>query len=141
MPIQSVSAASSPGKVILDPSYQDGLIDLNGFSHIFLIYRFHHSHRYRLRVTPFLDDREHGVFATRAPRRPNPIGISIVRLQSIRQNIIEFNGADMLDNTPLLDIKPYIPQFDRIATATSGWLTLSESELDGKKSDTRFIVN
>jgi tRNA (Thr-GGU) A37 N-methylase len=79
------------------------------------------------------------VFATRAPRRPNPLGLSIVRLISIQQNVIEFDGADMLDGTPLLDIKPYIQQFDKIAHSSSGWLTASDREIRAKKSDDRFV--
>ena len=139
MPIQPVSAGDAAGRIILNSELQDGLLDLDGFSHLFLIYRFHRSDSYHLLVKPFLDDRQHGVFATRAPRRPNPIGLSIVRLVAIRENVIEFMGADMLDGTPLLDIKPYIPQFDHVEQARSGWLQASVDEIQDKVSDDRFI--
>jgi tRNA-Thr(GGU) m(6)t(6)A37 methyltransferase TsaA len=139
MPIQPVSANRSPGRIVLEEALLEGLTDLEGFSHLFLLYRFHRSNDYRLRVKPFLDDREHGVFATRAPRRPNPLGLSLVKLVAIRGNLIDFEGADMLDGTPLLDIKPYIPQFDRIDQASSGWLQASTAEIQGKRSDDRFI--
>ena len=109
------------GRIDIDPGYADGLIDLDGFSHIHLLYAFHKSNGFSLRVKPFLDDREHGVFATRYPFRPNPIGMSIVRLLRREVNILTVEGVDMLDGTPLLDIKPYVPEFDvRIDTRT-GW--------------------
>jgi tRNA-Thr(GGU) m(6)t(6)A37 methyltransferase TsaA len=139
MPVQSKGAADARGRVILNREYQQGLTDLLGFSHIHLIYLFHRSKGYDLLVEPFLDQQRHGVFATRAPRRPNPIGLSVVRIHSIRKNVIEFSGADMIDGTPLLDIKPYMQQFDIIESSTSGWLTVSENKLRNTKSDSRFI--
>jgi tRNA-Thr(GGU) m(6)t(6)A37 methyltransferase TsaA len=104
------------------PDYAEGLEDLEGFSHIFLLYIFHDSSGYALRVRPFLDDREHGLFATRHPCRPNPIGLSVVGLKRRRANVLEVEGIDVLDGTPLLDIKPYVPEFDLRAGARSGWL-------------------
>jgi tRNA-Thr(GGU) m(6)t(6)A37 methyltransferase TsaA len=139
MPVQSKGAADSMGRIILNSEYQEGLTDLAGFSHIHLIYVFHLSKGYDLLVEPFLDNQRHGVFATRAPRRPNPIGLSVVRIHSIQQNVIEFSGADMIDGTPLLDIKPYMQQFDSIESSTSGWLKTSENNLRNTKSDSRFI--
>ena len=92
-----------------------------------------------LLLEPFLDTEKHGVFATRAPRRPNPIGLSIVRILSIHANVIDIAGADMIDATPLLDIKPYMKQFDIIEQSTSGWLDASEDKVKNTKSDSRFI--
>ncbi len=138
MPIQPRGAGNATGRIVLQREYQDGLLDLEGFSHIYLIYLFHLSDGYSFRVRPFMDDNSHGVFATRAPKRPNPIGLSIVRLLSIRDNVIEFEGADMANGTPLLDIKPYIEQFDKVNHATSGWLKASDRAIMQARSDNRF---
>jgi len=100
--------------------FQAGLKDLKGFSHIILLYHFHRSHGYDLQVTPFLDCHRRGLFATRAPKRPNPIGLSVVRLVGIRGNTLTIDGIDILDGTPLLDIKPYVPDFDHPKSARSG---------------------
>lgn len=139
MPIQPKGAQSVPGRIILDPMYQEGLLDLDGFSHIYLLYLFHRSKDYSLNVTPFMDNTEHGVFATRAPRRPNPIGLSIVRLLDVNGNQLEVEGVDMLDGTPLLDIKPYIDAFDRVESALSGWLNATGEQIADARSDQRFI--
>jgi tRNA-Thr(GGU) m(6)t(6)A37 methyltransferase TsaA len=119
-PIQS-SRSTVPGQVEVYPAYVDGLRDLDGFSHIILLYAFHRSNEYTLSVTPFLDDQERGLFATRYPDRPNPIGLSIVRLLSIQDHVLEIEGVDMLDGTPLLDIKPYVPEFDVRTDVRTGW--------------------
>jgi len=119
-PIQA-SRSQAVGLVDVDPEFADGLKDIEGFSHIYLLYAFHQSNGYNLRVKPFLDDREHGLFATRYPRRPNPLGISIVRLVSRRENALTVEGIDVLDGTPLLDIKPYVPDFDHRADVRVGW--------------------
>ena len=119
-PIQP-TRSTARGQVEVYPAYVDGLRDLEGFSHIILLYVFHRSDNYTLRVTPFLDDQERGLFATRYPARPNPIGLSIVRLLAIHDHILEIEGADMLDGTPLLDIKPYVPDFDAQANVRTGW--------------------
>jgi tRNA-Thr(GGU) m(6)t(6)A37 methyltransferase TsaA len=119
-PIQA-SRTTATGQVEVYPAYVAGLRDLDGFSHIILLYAFHRSDDYTLSVTPFLDDQERGLFATRYPARPNPIGLSIVRLLAIRDQVLEIEGADMLDGTPLLDIKPYVPEFDVRAEARMGW--------------------
>ena len=121
MPIQSVAAQGVAGSVDLDPSYADGLRDLQGFSHLWLLYHLHQSERSSLTVTPFLDDQPRGVFATRSPKHPNAIGISIVQLVRIDGSRLEIEDVDMLDGTPLLDIKPYVPQFDNRADASLGW--------------------
>jgi tRNA-Thr(GGU) m(6)t(6)A37 methyltransferase TsaA len=120
MPIQP-SRSSARGQAEVYPAYVDGLRDLDGFSHIILLYVFHRSQDYTLMVTPFLDDQERGLFATRYPARPNPIGLSIVRLFSIHDHVLEIEGADMLDGTPLLDIKPYVPDFDAQTDVRTGW--------------------
>jgi len=112
MPIQPTGARGVRGWVALDPALQEGLRDLEGFSHIFLIYLFHRGGPPRLTVTPFMDDRPRGVFATRAPSRPNPIGLSLVRLVAVRSARLEIVDVDILDGTPLLDLKPYVLAFD-----------------------------
>lgn len=110
------------GKVEIFKKYQDGLEDIEGFSHLILIYRFHKSRGYRLKVKPFLDDKPHGLFATRYPRRPNQIGLTVVKLLKRKDNILLVKGIDVIDGTPLLDIKPYIPEFDKTEKIKKGWL-------------------
>lgn len=138
MPIQSKGAEGIKGTIKLKKKFTKGLKDLNGFSHIYLIYHLHKSINYSLLVTPFLDSEQHGVFATRAPKRPNPIGISVVKILTIKENMIEVEGVDMLDKTPLLDIKPFVPQFDNFETDKIGWLTGKTINLTKIKSDKRF---
>ena len=120
-PIQA-SRSDINGTVEVFPQYQDGLDGIEEFSHIILLYGFHRSEQeISLKVKPFLDDRLHGIFATRYPCRPNPIGLSVVQLVERQANYIRFTGADMLDGTPLLDIKPYITEFDIFSVEKSGW--------------------
>jgi tRNA (adenine37-N6)-methyltransferase len=120
-PIQS-SRSDTPGTVELFPQFAEGLEGVEEFSHLFLVYTFHRaSDPVLLKVKPFLDDRVHGVFATRYPIRPNSIGLSVVRLIRREENLLEFLGADMLDGTPLLDIKPYLPDFDIYSVSKIGW--------------------
>jgi tRNA-Thr(GGU) m(6)t(6)A37 methyltransferase TsaA len=119
-PIQA-SRSQAIGTVEIDSKFRDGLQDLEGFSHIILLYIFHSSSGYSLRIKPFLDHKERGLFATRYPYRPNPIGLSIVQLLSIEENKLTVQGVDMLDNTPLLDIKPYMPDFDERKNVRVGW--------------------
>lgn len=138
MPIQPRGAADIAGRVELDECFADGLQDLDGFSHLILLYGFHKSRGYELVVTPFLDKRKRGLFATRAPRRPNPVGISIVRLVRIEAPVIHILGADVLDGTPLLDIKPYVPGFDAFPEANAGWLETTAGQASDLKSDERF---
>lgn len=120
-PVQPVYAAGCTGRAIVRPEYVEGLQDLDGFSHIYLIYHFDRAEAARLTVRPFLQDKEHGVFATRAPCRPNPIGISIVELLGIQGDTLLLRGVDVLDGTPLLDIKPYVGRFDRFENPRCGW--------------------
>ncbi len=124
-PIQP-SRSRTKGQVEVFPEFVEGLHDLEGFSHIILLYVFHRSEGYSLWVKPFLDNQMHGLFATRYPYRPNPIGLSIVRLISKAGNILEIEAVDVLDGTPLLDIKPYVPEFDRKDGVRVGWLEKSE---------------
>lgn len=127
-PIQS-SRSQAIGRVELYPEFADGLRDIEGLSHIYLLYVFHRSSGYSLQVKPFLDDQEHGIFTTRYPQRPNPIGISIVRLLSHQGNILAIEGVDVLDGTPLLDIKPYVPDFDlRTNDVRVGWYETRSKE-------------
>ena len=119
-PIQP-SRSHERGTVEVYPEYVEGLQDLEGFSHIYLLYVFHRSSGYALRLKPFLDTTERGLFSTRYPARPNPIGLSVVRLQGLRGNLLVVEGIDVLDGTPLLDIKPYVPEFDERADTRTGW--------------------
>jgi tRNA (adenine37-N6)-methyltransferase len=119
-PIQA-SRSQAIGQVEIYPEFADGLKDIEVLSHIYLLYVFHESSGYKLQVKPFLDDKEHGIFATRYPYRPNPIGISIVKLISREGNILTVEGIDTLDGTPLLDIKPYVPDFDHRVEVRAGW--------------------
>ena len=119
-PIQP-TRSQAVGWVKVYPEFAEGLRGLEGFSHIILLYAFHQSNGYTLQVQPFLDDRLQGLFATRYPCRPNPIGLSIVRLLARRENILEIEGVDMLNGTPLLDIKPYVPDFDVRTEVKTGW--------------------
>lgn len=120
MPIQA-SRSKAIGRVELYREFVEGLKDIDGFSHIILIYAFHRSSGYTLQIKPFLDDQKRGLFSTRYPFRPNPIGLSIVHLLSWQENILTFEGADVLNGTPLLDIKPYVPDFDQQIDVRVGW--------------------
>jgi tRNA-Thr(GGU) m(6)t(6)A37 methyltransferase TsaA len=119
-PIQPTRSQAS-GTVEVFREFASGLQDLEQFSHIILLYAFHCSSGYSLHVKPFLDDQLRGLFATRHPCRPNPIGISVVRLLACRENFLDIEGVDMLDGTPLLDIKPYVPDFDVRTEVKTGW--------------------
>jgi tRNA-Thr(GGU) m(6)t(6)A37 methyltransferase TsaA len=119
-PIQA-SRSQGIGQVEVYPEFADGLQDVEGFSHLILLYAFHCSSGYTLRVKPFLDDQWRGLFATRYPCRPNPLGLSVVRLLARRGNVLEIEGVDVLDGTPLLDIKPYVPDFDVRTEVHTGW--------------------
>ena len=138
MPIQPGGARGIRGTVEVFGEFRAGLADLDGFSRIILIYPFHRSEGWSPAVTPFLDDRPRGVFATRAPRRPNAIGLSIVRLVEVREGEIAIEDVDVLDGTPLLDIKPYVPAFDSFPDEKSGWLTGSGDRVGSARSDDRF---
>jgi len=138
MPIQPCSSFSATGTVEILPQYVAGLKDLAGFSHIILLYYLHLANRVGLTVTPFLDSEPRGVFATRAPQRPNPIGLSVVKLIEVDQNILYVENLDILDGTPLLDLKPYIPEFDSPIEIRLGWLESVIREARTQRSDKRF---
>jgi len=138
MPIQPTGQASAPGVAELLPEFAAGLKDLEGFSHVILLYHLHKVRRVDLTVTPFLGSESRGVFATRAPTRPNPIGLSVVELVRIEGNLLYLGNVDILDGTPLLDIKPYVPEFDQPAAARVGWLEEARGKVRSVKSDDRF---
>jgi tRNA (adenine37-N6)-methyltransferase len=137
MPIQPTGAKGIHGHIDIFEEFRPGLSDLEGFSRIILIYQFHKSNGYDLLVTPFLDTRLHGVFATRAPRRPSQIGISIVRLTGVDESGIDILDIDILDGTPVLDIKPYIPEIDSFPGEKTGWLS-KPGNMATSRSDLRF---
>ena len=137
-PIQPIGGAGVKAEVEIFPEYVEGLQDLDGFSHIILLYHCHLSKPYRLKVKPFLDDVERGLFATRAPARPNPIGLSVVRLIQIEQATLSVQDIDIIDKTPLLDIKPFVPDFDLRKTASTGWLENKASNAKKMADDGRF---
>jgi len=142
MPVQPCGGDKSIGKIVIKDEYKQGLKDLEGFSHIYLIYYFHKSKDYKLEVIPFNDktNSKRGVFSTRTPIHPNKIGLSLVKLESVKDNIIEIRGVDILNETPLIDIKPYIPNFDFVeGEIKSGWMNSSLDEVKNKKSDKRFL--
>jgi len=119
-PIQPTRSQAT-GSVEVYSEFMDGLKDLEGFSHIILLYAFHQSSGFSLHIKPFLDDQERGLFATRYPARPNPLGMSIVELTGVQNNYLTVKGIDVLDGTPLLDIKPYVPDFDVRTETRVGW--------------------
>ncbi len=137
-PIQPQGATGVDGIVEVFPEYVEGLKDLQGFSHIYLIYHFHLAKPFSLQVKPFLDDTPRGLFATRAPSRPNPIGISIVELINIEDNRLNIRDIDVVDNTPLLDIKPYVTDFDTRQATKIGWLDKKSKKIKNTIADRRF---
>ncbi len=139
MPIQPSAAEGTAGTIELKHELTAGLKDLDGFSHIILIYHFDRSEGYALEVVPFLDTVMRGVFATRAPRRPNAIGLSIVRLVRVTENILEIEDVDMMDGTPLLDIKPFVGEFDARKGCRVGWLEGKAVNARHTQSDKRFM--
>lgn len=137
-PIQPKAAKGIEGTVEVFAEFADGLTDLDGFSHIILICHFHLAKNYKLKVIPYMDDQQRGVFATRAPSRPNPIGISVVKLNRIENNILYIQDIDIIDGTPLLDIKPYVSKFDSKEDIKIGWLEKRVNKLSTSKDDGRF---
>ena len=137
-PIQPSAAKDIKGTIELREELVDGLKDLDGFSHIILLYHFHLSKEYSLSVVPFLDDTSHGVFATRAPRRPNSIGLSVVKLVKIEKHILYIENVDVIDDTPILDIKPYVKEFENSEELRIGWLSEKIKKAINIKADNRF---
>jgi tRNA (adenine37-N6)-methyltransferase len=138
MPIQPSAAQGIKGHILINEDLVKGLDDLDGFSHIYLLYHLHLSNSYNLKVIPFLDDQLRGIFSTRAPKRPNPIGLSVVKLIKIVLNRLEIENVDIIDGTPLLDIKPYVSDMDEVNHCRVGWLSKHLKEIHSRKSDQRF---
>jgi tRNA-Thr(GGU) m(6)t(6)A37 methyltransferase TsaA len=140
MPIQPRGGMDKIGEIIVDEKFKEGLKDLDGFNFIYLIYYFHKSKQYNLTPIPF-NDKTHtprGVFSTRTPVHPNFLGLSVVELIEVKDNVVKFKGVDILDNTPIIDIKPYIENFDKVCNPKSGWMKSSEDEVSKKRADDRF---
>jgi tRNA (adenine37-N6)-methyltransferase len=135
-PIQPIFAGDAEGRVIVDPGYESALADIEGFERIWLLYWFDRAAVFASRVRPYRDDRDHGLFATRAPSRPNPLGLSAVRLLARDGNVLRVSGIDVLDSTPLLDIKPYIPEVDAQPASLAGWW--DERQVAEHVADGRF---
>jgi len=132
VPYQSYKS-KDVGEIEVSKEYEEGLKDIEGFSHLIILYEFHKSVKRSVKkehylesqgllVKPYLDDTPRGLFATRSPNRPNPIGLTIVELLERKGNVLKVRGVDMLDGTPLLDIKPYVPKFDQRDNVRIGWL-------------------
>jgi len=139
MPIQPIAAEGIKGHIELLTKYVDGLKDLEGFSHITLLYRFHKIEGYELHVKPFLDTEKRGIFSCKAPKRPNAIGTSTVRLLGIEGNILHIEQVDMLNGTPLIDIKPFYPRYDNRDNVSIGWLEAKKDvPLEKLRADERF---
>lgn len=137
-PIQPIGGVDAEGVVEVFPEYAEGLEDIEGFSHLILLYHLHLAKPYRLKVKPFMDDVYHGLFATRAPSRPNAIGLSVVRLLEREGNRLNIREIDIIDGAPLLDIKPYVPAFDAVDAEKIGWLDSNVRKADSAKDDGRF---
>lgn len=137
-PIQPSASKKTEAVIEIFPEFTEGLIDLEHFSHIYVLFHLHLAESKGLTVVPFLDPNPHGVFATRSPGRPNPIGLSVVILQRIEGNKIFVNNIDILDGSPVLDIKPYVTQFDVFKTTKNGWLDKNVHKMENQKDDGRF---
>ena len=141
MPIQPIGAQGVKGEIHIKQKYLDGLKDIKHFSHLNLIYHLHKVKNCELEVKPFLDTKTHGIFATRSPKRPNPIGLSVVQLDKVKNNILYVSYVDILDKTPIIDIKPYVPQLyqDTIENLKIGWFETKKDQAKTTKADSRFI--
>jgi tRNA-Thr(GGU) m(6)t(6)A37 methyltransferase TsaA len=138
-PIQPAGAKGTDGTVEIFPEYAEGLKDIEGFSHIILLYHFHLSKVSALLAKPYMNNEMHGVFAMRGPSRPNPIGVSVVCLVKVEGNMLHVQDVDIVDGTPLLDIKPYVPEFDAREVERIGWLEKSVHKLSASRDNGRFI--
>ncbi|MFC1669577.1 tRNA (N6-threonylcarbamoyladenosine(37)-N6)-methyltransferase TrmO [Spirochaetota bacterium] len=138
IPIQGKLMPEHEGKVEVNEEYREGLMDIDGFSHLILIYSFHKSSHVKLVGKPYMDNKKHGVFAYRSPHRPNHIGLTIVELIDIKDNTLIIKGVDMVDGTPLLDIKPYNPGFDEQCNVRTGWM---EKYFNGDKKMGNITVD
>jgi tRNA-Thr(GGU) m(6)t(6)A37 methyltransferase TsaA len=138
MPIQPTGARGVAGHIDILPEFEEGLKDLEGFSHIILLYHLHRVSGHDLIVTPFLDTESHGIFATRSPRRPNPIGLSVLELAGVEGLVVRLGNVDVLDGTPVLDIKPYVPDFDVWPADRTGWFAGKTQGAATCRADERF---
>lgn len=141
MPIQPVSDSALQGKIEIFPEFSEGLMDLEGFSHIVLLYHFHKVPGSKLTVVPYMDTHPRGVFSTRSPARPNPIGMSVVELKRRDGNLLTISAIDVLDGTPLIDIKPSIPRVDHKEVTRLGWLEGIDKGFSTRLADERFHLN
>jgi len=137
VPIQPAFATDTEGSVEVAPEYAEALADLDGFERIWLLYWFDRAAPFKAQVKPYLDNQTHGLFATRAPARPNPIGLSCVKLLSVEGTTLNVGSIDILDGTPLLDIKPYASRFDRFDVTRNGWLDTAQK--GSTRADDRFF--
>jgi tRNA-Thr(GGU) m(6)t(6)A37 methyltransferase TsaA len=139
MPIQPSGARGICGTIHVAPEYCEGLDDLDGFSHVIVLYHLHKIRGHELTVTPFLDTDTHGIFATRSPKRPNPIGLSVMKIRSLSGGELVLENVDVLDGTPVIDIKPYVPDFDIWPADRIGWFEGGKSaKARHHRSDARF---
>ncbi|WP_027185994.1 tRNA (N6-threonylcarbamoyladenosine(37)-N6)-methyltransferase TrmO [Desulfovibrio inopinatus] len=138
MPIQPLGAKGVRGTISILPEYQEGLTDLDDFSHVIVLYHLHQIQGHDLTVTPFLDTQEHGIFATRSPKRPNPLGLSVMRLSGVSHGTVFVENVDVLDGTPVIDIKPYVPDFDVWPADRIGWFSGKSNNASTHRSDNRF---
>ncbi|RLD85827.1 MAG: tRNA (N6-threonylcarbamoyladenosine(37)-N6)-methyltransferase TrmO [Bacteroidetes bacterium] len=138
-PIQPEGARGVAGTVEVFPEYAGGLKDIEGFSHLILIYHFHLVGKWKPEVKPYMDNMPHGVFATRAPARPVSVGISVVRLTGVEKQLLHILDVDIVEGTPLLDIKPYVPEFDIREVKKTGWLKYNMHKLTSSRDDERFV--
>jgi len=138
MPIQTSAGKNIKAEIKIYPEYENGLSDIEGFSHLYIIFHMNMSINYKLKVIPFLDTVERGIFATRSPARPNPIGLSLVELISVKKNILNIRGVDMLDGSPVLDIKPFVPEFETYDSIRIGWFEGKTEKAMNILSDGRF---
>jgi len=139
MPIQPAGATDVMGTIKVFEEFREGLQDLAGFSHIILLYHFHLSEGFNLHPVPFMDSVPRGLFATRAPKRPNPIGLSVVQLEAVESGVLHVRNVDILNGTPLLDIKPYVPDFDGPTHVRTGWLEQARKTVSAREADDRFL--
>lgn len=138
MPVQPPGALGISGRIDVFDRFSQGLMDLEGFSHVILLYHLHRIRGHELVVRPFLDTRDHGIFATRSPKRPNPIGLSVLQLLKVEGSSVHVQNVDILDNTPVLDIKPYVADFDVWAADRFGWFEGKSAHAAHCRSDGRF---
>jgi tRNA-Thr(GGU) m(6)t(6)A37 methyltransferase TsaA len=139
-PIQPVKGTKERASIIIKDEFNEGLKDLDGFSHLIIISFYHKSSNYKMHITPFLDTVPRGVFATRAPSRPNPVGISIVKLINVSKNILTIEEFDLIDGTPILDIKPFIPEIDHRENVRTGWYKDRKGNFSDTRDDGRFSI-